>query len=65
MPEKTSRALYSSLPYLAGLFVILFLTAFLPSLYVFDDLKIFNLVVRALLLAGMPFLYIPFIYWIS
>lgn len=52
---------------MGAIFAILFITSFIPALYFFVDetVQISNLVIRSLLIAITPLIFIPFIYWVS
>jgi sensor histidine kinase YesM len=64
---KPPRRLIRSLPFLGAIFGILFITSFIPALYFFVDetVQISHLVIRSLLIATTPLIFIPFIYWVS
>lgn len=64
---KPPRRLIRSLPFLGAIFGILFITSFIPALYFFVDetVHISHLVIRSLLIAITPLIFIPFIYWVS
>lgn len=64
---KPTRSLISSLPFLGAIFGILFITSFIPALYFFVDetVQTSHLVIRSLLIALTPLIFIPFIYWVS
>lgn len=65
--KNTRQNAFKVLPYLTGLFLILFVTSFIPALYFYkgEEVRIVNLVVRSLLIAITPILFLPLIYWIS
>lgn len=67
MPEKIKQNVFHSLSYVGGLFLILFATTLIPSLYFQSesDMELSFWFVRALLIAGTPILFLPVIYWIS
>lgn len=67
MPEKIKQNVFHSLPYVAVLFLILFTTTLIPSLYFQSDsdIELSFWFVRAFLIALTPILFLPAIYWIS
>lgn len=67
MSDKIQHKVLRALPVVGAVFVLLFATTFFPSLYFFSerDGSTYFLVIRALLIAGTPILFIPVIYRIS
>lgn len=65
--RKRQKILIRSLPFLGAIFGILFITSFIPALYFFAgrEVQTSHLLIRSLVIAITPMVFIPAIYWIS